>query len=1151
MLCYQIMQSDLQDREITWTIESHNNTCVSAVENFLNREYNLNLPPKSENSNLTNQISGKNYYIPCSLELLNIPHETDLIPQNNIVAPSYGIIEDLFDRLEACRLAGIKMYFSERQYFSIPYVTKPKEWEFPADEDLKLDFVSPNQEESIDDFLEKELITPENTVAMLVDSLMTEQSPSMENITFLPVDKSCIELDFDLYTRSPDSDKKLDDEFFAEVIRSFTDVMARMVDWKASDSNASTITDGRIQSNFYACVLKKDTRQVFASDGVNPTYDGAWKMSFHIRIFVKISKAFKFHIRNQLLQSEDFCNLLRDLNLENDLESAFDRNALSNPAMLLGSMKKNGNSPHEFHTLYKVEYKSTNKYAFVRKNFEFKTVKETVKIGKKTQDVPRCNHNLVLETCLHYDGKFIKKYCLEPLEDIKNKITANVERFDTGNITDTDFKQYSQDVTNLTVRDFHANYYRYVLDIISPGRVCDYNTWRQVIIALANASQEYKPLAIWFSIRSYSQFMKGGMNHVNGIFDNAKRGQIVNNTTMARICAWAKLDNPEEFNKIQHYNMYSNLKKRIFERCGDLNHSDIANCLHDMFSQKFFCDEDAMKTRQPKVWREFITPEDNYDIEQCELYKWRAESGKPEALVLYMAEKLPQVLEEVIKFCQKQQESGKDTGEENKKNEIEYLKRIIGNVKKTQKNLGNTTFINQTMELSSFYFRKNRRGHEQRMDTDPDYIGVRNGVLKLRPHIELIQNYHDIPISKSASVDFIPYDTENPYIQKLEKVFLEIFEDDMETYEFWMMLLASGLDGREKNPTFFVQWFGNGSEGKSVLSAFDCAALRIMMPSNKNAGYVSIISPEWFSQIKEGCDTNLYSTKGARRIWSSENDKNMVLQMGKIKRMLSDTISGDEKYAVKDTWKVIAHIIVTTNYECIIEGMDYGIWRRTLFYRFKRQFLYENNSKLIYDPTNPNHRIINPDIMNSWTKDPKFLEAYFSIMVKYYIILGSKYNFDLNRVPKRIIDEDTRSYQLSQDKISEFIETRMIHLGKVYPGSLIDVLPIPILSLVDSYNKWFMQKHAKGADKKSASVAFIHHPVLKKYFSTGTKDPVLSEFRILEMNDTIENANTPPDRAVFEWNQRLFNLQALGAEAIKNIDAEFDKALDDEAEFTV
>lgn len=1144
MLCYQIMQSDIQNREIAWTIESHNNTCVSAVEKFLNQEYNFNLPPKSEHSNLTNQISGKNYYIPCSLELLNIPHETELIPQNNIVTPNYGIIEDLFGRLEACRLAGVKMYFSERQYFGIPYTIKPKEWEFPpADENLKLDFVTPMQVN--DDFLEKELITAENTVATLVDSLMLEQSTDAKNITFLPVDKSCIELDFDLYTRDATSDKKLDNEFFIEVIRNFTDVMARLVNWEASDPSASTILDGRIHSSFYACILKKDTRQVFASDGVNPSYDGALKISFHVRIFVKISKAFKFHIRSQLLQTEEFCNLLRDLKLENDLESAFDRNALSNPAMLLGSMKKNGNLPHEFHSLYKVEFKNISKYAIVRKINDFKTIKETVKIGKKTQEVNRCNYNLVLETCLHYDGKFIKKYCLEPLEEIKNKIMANVERFNTGNISDTDFKQYSQDVTNLTVRDFNANYYRYVLDIISPSRVCDYTTWRQVIIALANASQDYKPLAIWFSIRSYSQFMRGGMNHVNGIFDNSKRGQIVNNITMARICAWAKLDNPEEFNKIQHYNMYSNLKKRIFERCGNLNHSDIANCLHDMFSQKFFCDEDAMKTRQPKVWREFITPEDNYDIEQCELYKWRAESGKPEALMLYMAEKLPQVLHEVIEFCQKQQENGKDTGEKNKENEIKYLKKIIANVQRTQNNLGNASFINNTMDLASICFRKNRRGNEQRMDTDPDYIGVRNGVLRLRPHIELIQNYHDIPISKSASVDYIPYDKENPYVQKLEKVFLEIFEDDLETYEFWMMLLASGLDGREKNPTFFVQWFGNGAEGKSVIAAFDQAALRIMKPSNKNAGYVSIISPEWFSLTKEGCDTNLYSTKGARRIWSSENNKNMILQMGKIKRMLSDTISGDEKYAVKDTWKVVAHIILTTNYECIIEGMDYGIWRRTLFYCFKRQFLYENNSKLVYDPTNPNHRIINPDIMNTWTKDSKFLEAYFSIMVKYYTILGNKYNFDLNRVPKHIIDQDTRTYQLSQDKISEFIETRMIHIGKVYSGTVVDVLHIPILALVDSYNKWFIQKHAKSADKKNAAITFIVHPVLKKYFSSGTKEPVLSEFRILEMNDTIENANIPPDRALNEWNQKMFNLKSLTSETINNIDAEFDKPIEE------
>ncbi len=1031
---------------------------LMALNSFLSKP-NFETELKSPNSFIIDQQYGKTYAIPFG----------DYNHTNTNKSASY-LISEFFKLLEACRCANILVHFSEKQSFEVTY----DKIIASADTDADVTVVSDSE------FLETEF-----------DFEYT--APKKEQIS-IRIDKSCIEFDFDIYLNEK---KEISNDFIFELISIIADTISQIIDLRPN--NEAVV-------QYHIAVLGKTQRQISTSDSVYDRYGPCWKESFHVRIFIKVDKDVKRFIRSSLLLSSEFRALFKELSPINNIDEIFDSAATTNPAMFLGSAKRNASKAHEFKKLFLITSRKENSRISISKCKDFNPIIKTNTIGKNTVTNISWAYNLCYELSLNFEspGGLIKKHEYSVFLKIKNTISLYSERTENGHISDFDLRAYEDEVTSIAVRDFEASYVSKVLDIIARHRAITYDTWKIIIMALARRNKNYKPIAILFSLRYAQSFIKGGNQKIDELFSYVESNPIVNGKepiTVATLYYWARQDNPSEFELLQEYNMYHQLKIFAFQNAGRIGDTQLAEALKKMFGHKFICDENKkslLKGTQNRIWREFVFSDD--DHESGELYKWRSEKY-PDTLHNYICKKLPIYIQDVINDCEQHKMNIKESEESNKiEEDLKYLEIVKKGIGKTISSLRSMSRINSIIKACEVEFRIGRRGFESSMDNNPNFIGVVNGVLKLYPETELIQRYHEIPISKHATVEYVPYDPNNSIVKMLENELLTIFAGNRETYEFWMMILASGLDSREKNPQYLCIWEGCGAQGKSVISELDSNTLGLSGPEC-SGGYATKMDVSYFCRDRKnnGPDSAISATKKVRRIWCAETESGAQLRMGQIKEILSEKITGNEKHEKQDVWKVNSHIMITTNHEIRIIGRDYGTWRRIIFQKFKMMFLDKNNK--LFDPNNKYHKECNPKIMDEWVSDIKFRQAYLSILVHYYEILRDTYSYNFRKIPRTKIDKYTQEYEIRQDTISQFIYTRIIYIGETYiDGS--EVSKVPIVNIVSLYTIW----HTKTLGIEKFNLNDIQnylraHRNIQSYIEIGISDNYLTKHRVLAQGE--------------------------------------------------
>lgn len=1015
---------------------------------------------KSEYSFIIDQQYGKTYAIPYGEA------------QSNTGYSSLYLISEFFRLLEACRCANILTHFSEKQSFKIKQCKTIQAPSEPSEPDV----TAVSDDEFMDDFDFGETYKP---VCEYTDVL---------------IDKSCIEFDFDIYlsTQTP-----IKSDFTLEVVSCIADSVNQTVELRPNGESSVT---------YYIAVLGKPQRQVTEKDSVFDRYGPCWKESFHVRIFIKVDKNVKLYIRKLLLQSDEFLSLFKELGTINPIDEIFDRGIITNPAMFLGSAKRGATSAHELKNLYTVTTKKGYSRISVNKCKEFKPIEQTP--GKKSSTKLQYKYNLCYELSLNFEAPngLIKKSEYSALPGVETSISLYSERTEYNTMSDIEIRCYEDEVTSISVRDFEAAYISKVLDIIARHRAISFDTWKIIVMALARRNKNYKPIAMLFSLRHAPSFVKGGRQKIDELFayidSNPNPVDGKEPITVSTLYYWARTDNPTEFEALQEYNMYNQLKMYSFQNAGKIGDTQLAEALKKMFGHKFICDENKKSTSrgtQGRVWREFVFETD--DREPGELYKWRSEKY-PDTLHQYICKKLPEYIKSMIEDCENHILNIKESADSTKVEEdIKYLECVKSGINKTIFGLRGMSRIRSIISACEVEFRIGRRGFEASMDTNPNFIGVTNGVLKLYPETELIQRYHEIPISKHATVDYVPYDPNDQYIAALERELLTIFAGDRETYEFWMMILASGLDSREKNPQYLCIWEGCGAQGKSVISELDSNTLGLSGP-DCSGGYATKMDVAYFCKDRKagGPDSAISATKKVRRIWCAETESGAQLRMGQIKEILSEKITGNEKHEKQDVWKVNSHIMITTNHEIRIIGRDYGIWRRVLFQKFKMMFLDKSDER--FDPNNKYHKECNPKIMNEWVSDIKYRQAYFSILTHYYEILRDKYLYNFNKIPRSKVNKYTRQYEARQDTISQFVYTRIIFIGDIYEDG-VEVARIPMTTVVNMYVTW----HTKNLGMEKFNINDIQnylraHRSIQSYIEQGISDNYLIKHKILDQGES-------------------------------------------------
>ena len=783
-----------------------------------------------------------------------------------------------------------------------------------------------------------------------------------------------------------------------------------------------------------------------------------YKNGFHVLIpSIQLPRSAKRLIYNELINDNKLQEIFRNT-FGNELKSVFDTGSYSVPVYFMYNCKEDSTEPYELYNVYRILYMDGMQVDLLDKESILKT------------------YNIIAELSLNFKSDLvIKKYF--DLKDIYQARIANAEqqasRFEEEKEqTLNSFNTYESYV------DENLNYYKkIVLNILNPERANDRNQWRDVIFAIANISPglapAFKPIAKLFSMRNEQ---KWDVNEFEKIWSEATSENTVNKLTVKSLIYWAIIDNKEKFKKLSDKDILSTIELDVYNRenrvlDGTLYQFQFAYYIYHLFKQKFIFDIDGSDKGS---WYEFVLEKDAHD--KGEIFKWRTEH-RPDSLILYMSNKLPQIISKVVLKAEERIKNNPDDVDINK-----YVLSRTKNLKKSAQNLYKTDFKNGVIREAECFFRA--RGFVKKLDSDQNIIGVGNGVLELSESPKLIRYYHNFPISRYTETDYEPYNPNNPHTIKLLKVLLDLFpKDEMDAFHYIMYYLAICLDGKPKDSIILIIT-GCGANGKSFFAEL----IKTVMGQ-----YGAKMAMSFLTESRgksSGADEQLMLLKNARLAYYSETDKNEVLNTAKLKEITSqETLSGRGIYEKQTNFRPTCSHMVTTNYQFSIKTTDHGIWRRIVTYAFKMKF--DDNP----DPDNKYEKKIDPSIAKEFSFNPEIKKSFLSILIEYYKDLQLNHNGMLKNIMKPSIDRETAEYRNQEDIINRFIDEYCIYSPKS---------KICLSDLIDKYESWYENNISKNHIPEKVDISNqLSNSKIVKYIKKGTTKIMLQDIRLKD--DIVEN----------------------------------------------
>lgn len=1019
--------------------------------------------------NIINQNYKRNYFIPFASNHVKCINSQDVDQSMTILDQhlrsmdfniQYGTaIEEFFALLEECRIQGLLLSFSEQQIFTAP------------------------------------------TRVTLAQTDESQNSEAKDELN----DNSCIEFDFDIYQKT--IERMFNDVHYNTIIQHICDVLYSHLDL------SPCVLDGA--NGFYVALLRKPN----VIPWQHKEYGKCFKDSFHIRFFMRVPKKYKQFLLKSLEDTIHLDILLGMSDILNS-KSMLDKNSANYSAMLLGSAKCGATVAHSIYKLYICKFNNgTFSVPTVCTDLDnLNTDANKIKVKdihnprrKIEKDAPgKYQYNLCYEMSLNFEapGGLIRKFQVEPHPQLLSDIESTSKRTQDNIISPDEIDEVGRHIADLTVRDYEARYVKEILGILKAERCSDYQSWVSILIMLARANPDYKPLAIWYSQHCPRSWANDGAAQLDGIWEWAQKNNAdasflgngfdesnLQHRSIKTLYAWAREDNPKKFEEIQEYNAFMKLHGMIHEHAGRLHETHFAKILKVMFGKKFICDENELSITRgsDRRWYEFVFPGDGGKYNHGQLYKWRLERS-PDNLQKYISDKMPIYLNKIKKY-EEEREKNVQTEEGQK-----YFAQLKKNLNETIFTLGKDCMIESIIKRCRIEFRE--RGFIEQLDTDPNIIGVGNGVLRLYPRTELIQHYHEIPITRSTRIDYIDehidpataHEHSNPFVRRLWIEIRRIFADNDDAFEFTMCYLASALDGRKKSPLFFI-WLGEGANGKSFILELMIKLLVEVM----RGGYGSKMNAAYFTQDARahGPDSEKMTLKFARFTYCSESEEGDVLRMAKIKEFTSETISGNEKHEKQDMFEAICRFVFCSNNDPRVIGSDWGTWRRVVAYYFKMKFV-ENP-----DPNDPLQWKIDYSLVNDIPNDKNYKQAFLSILVYWYGVYRDKYHSNVQSIAKPSIDAATQYYHNSQDTIARFISEQCYHVGKFDPRhhENIEIEPISVTTLAARYADWHKRTIDAVNMQPKQIISLFQQSRLKKFIvRKADGSNYLVEHLVIEIN---------------------------------------------------
>lgn len=634
----------------------------------------------------------------------------------------------------------------------------------------------------------------------------------------------------------------------------------------------------------------------------------------------------------------------------------------------------------------------------------------------------------------------------------------------------------------LFIDDPISKYYWIMLSHLPARYKTDEESWKELIKSFRSGGQ-YKILFADFS--ATSDFANQFEEEWN-IVENVQR---VHHGYYFHICKESPGYDGQNMEFIKDY-----MESLLYSINFKIAPLDITRIVRMLYNGKFYMTNE----NKHELWWFYVAKgDDSYD---GELYKWR-QVARPYFISDIITEEIMPIFAEVKNKI--------DTNARDLKNH----KIIITALDRIRTALGDTVIVEKvTKQLTAKLYLPHM---PKRRDQYPDIIGAKNGILDLhlrlgqtkRMEPSLITGYSKYFITRSVRAKYIAYDRNCPYVRKWKQIYTDIIPEK-DARRFIWFFFSTGLDQHTRMGQV-LGLYGGGGNGKSVITdntmelLEDYAtklSINILIAKNKG----------------NGADEDLMQIKGKNIGFICETDEGDELITSRLKTLNEIRKTGRKLFESNSNFETNCTIAISSNHPLVVNDMTYGAWRRLFCYVFKGRFCADP------DPECPNEKLADPSYETLVRDDPKMAEALLSIYVYKRLKFHCEYNSNINNVPKPTIDRYTTEYKNDQNKIANFLYSRLVrcvgHLenGKLKNGVTNDSLEKHYLEngvtyvsqltmdmLVAEYKLWHAQlTNAKPQADTSVKLKF-EQSRLAKFMKNedGGRSQYLSGYRLLKQGE--------------------------------------------------
>jgi phage/plasmid-associated DNA primase len=768
-----------------------------------------------------------------------------------------------------------------------------------------------------------------------------------------------------------------------------------------------------------------------------PGVPGArYKYGLHVLVpGVQVGRAYKKWLLRHFREEAGVAAALRELGAQGDAAAWLDQNSASVPVLYFGSCKRGG-APYVLGAALEVVADLAPEGAWV-----------APPVIRQLAPAELEGYNLVAELSLTSEADYagagtgassggggvraplVRKRGYEPRDAVRAAAQDWGDRSAGGAVSADELLLAEHTLSTLTLHNAEARDLHALLDLLGAEYYTERGRWRDVVFALAGSSEQYKPLAVWFSHKCPRKWADGGLAALDALWADAaaRRGAPGDSPlTLRSIHHWARTCDPTRYAEAMARSYFTLLTGYVYDHGGRLQHYMVAKVLHAMLGSKFCVDVDVGARGLAYCWYEFVLP--GQAMRPGEVWKWRREM-EPDDVHIYMGEKLARVLEQVGEHLEEQRAGAAD------EEKARYYKALARSFAMSKVSLHNDTFKNGVVRQANYLFR--RRGFAEQLDSLPHLFGTLNGVLRLGARATLLDHYHEYPVSRFSPVAFGRLDPARP--DPWQRLALDAIADiivEPDARDWILFHAAQGLSGEPKEGLMLL-WEGGGQNGKTSFLRWVAKAL---------GPYADKFNIQLMCCDREDADrpnSAIMRFKHLNYAYSEESNKAQSLNVARMKELVNaGEVSGRDLNSKQETFTMKANVVAASQYSFIVNTTDHGTWRRLRHYTSKAKFRRDP------DPASPFEKKDDQRFVRQYPADPQFQAAVLSILVHYYERLQHEHDGQLKNVRAPTIERESEAFRVGQDSLHRWVSQSFV----LSPGSEAEY---SLGALAGAYGEWY------------------------------------------------------------------------------------------------